>query len=234
MNDIKLIFISEKSTTPFVITSGLPNSGLPTTPFIVNPPPFGTTPVPTGRATPSKQTLPVITQPQGKGIGNPVAQRQAPPSSKYPPVLLSSHGLNPGIYLVFWPYCNECSVLRSIIRTIIHYLMRFYMADLKTFYNERAALFYAHYLKSVGLFWQIMGYLPEAWSEYWLRSSSFWHSSPLVSYSWNNDRLPHQVLGLEDLRTPCTLQQRALLTLKTAGMWMEGMVGWTKTMPDDS
>lgn len=153
MNDIKLIFISEKSTTPFVITSGLPNSGLPTTPFIVNPPPFGTTPVPTGRATPSKQTLPVITQPQGKGIGNPVAQRQAPPSSKYPPVLLSSHGLNPGIYLVFWPYCNECSVLRSIIRTIIHYLMRFYMADLKTiFYNERAALFYAHYLKSVGLF----------------------------------------------------------------------------------
>nr|XP_011422437.3 macrophage mannose receptor 1 isoform X2 [Crassostrea gigas] len=72
---------AQKSTTPFVITSGLPNSGLPTTPFIVNPPPFGTTPVPTGRATPSKQTLPVITQPQGKGIGNPVAQRQAPPSN---------------------------------------------------------------------------------------------------------------------------------------------------------
>lgn len=90
MNDIKLIFISEKSTTPFVITSGLPNSGLPTPPFIVDPFPYETTPVPTGRSTPSKQTLPVITQPQGKGYGNPVAQRQAPSSSKYPPVQLNS------------------------------------------------------------------------------------------------------------------------------------------------
>lgn len=71
----------QKSTTPFVITSGLPNPGSsnPTLPII--PPLFGTTPVPTGRTTPSKQTLPVITQPQGKGNGNPVAQRQAPPSS---------------------------------------------------------------------------------------------------------------------------------------------------------
>lgn len=30
--------------------------------------------------------------------------------------------------------------------------MRFYMADFKTFYNGKAAFFYAHYLKSVGLF----------------------------------------------------------------------------------
>lgn len=67
------------STTTFKITTGNLPPGTPGNPIFF---PTGTTPFPTNRYTPSKQTLPVITQPQAVGSVTAAPQQQAPPSSK--------------------------------------------------------------------------------------------------------------------------------------------------------
>nr|XP_022336336.1 macrophage mannose receptor 1-like isoform X2 [Crassostrea virginica] len=69
---------AQMSTTTFKITTGNLPPGTPGNPIFF---PTGTTPFPTNRYTPSKQTLPVITQPQAVGSVTAAPQQQAPPSN---------------------------------------------------------------------------------------------------------------------------------------------------------